>query len=93
MEQIIAVLKEIDALINDQTDISETAYDSATEIKEDLEIFIECLEDGMYECIDDLSIHFLPQSTFNALALQNGYLDKYQEWNSIFELNKKNILK
>lgn len=93
MQAIIDILQQIQAHTHADTDISETAYDDVTEIQEDIAAYIEMLADNTTSCLDELSIHFLPQSTFYALAEKNGYLPAYLAWQKTFETLKDTYTK
>lgn len=93
MQTIIEILEKIASKLDTNTDFSDTAYECLEEIQEDINIYIDLLKDGDYDCLDELSIHFLPHATFYALANLNGYLDEQLQWQETFEACKKSIIK
>lgn len=79
MQEILEILYKIEEKVTSEVDFSQTIYESYDDLIDDIEIFIEELEEGNQAVLDDLYIHFLDHSTFNLLAISNGWEAEFKQ--------------
>lgn len=89
-EQIINILLKIRERITDDSDLVWTSYETADELKNEIDKYVLELRDGNEKLIKNLNIHFLPTSTFQEHSIQNGWTDEYIKLAAHFDeiLNK-----
>ncbi len=74
---LIEIVKQIKDKFTDDSDMLWTSYDSAKEVRDELEGFIVQLADGNTSCLESLSFHFAPTSTFQEHSTQNNWANEY----------------
>lgn len=77
--EAINILLEIKEKITDESDFTWTSFDNADELREEIDGLILRLRTGNRDVIKDIYIHFLPTSTFQEHAIQNGWSDRYMQ--------------
>lgn len=90
---LIEILNRIKEIFTDDSDLLWTSYETAKELRDELDIYIGQLEKGDKSCLENLYTHFLPASTFQDHSLQNNWAKEYsklaEEFDSIYiELKK-----
>ena len=78
-QEIIEILKVIKAKFTDESDLLWTSYETAKELRDELDVYISQLNKGDKSCLDNLNMHFLPTSTFQEHSMQNGWTDEYMK--------------
>jgi hypothetical protein len=72
----IDILLTIKEKITDTSDLVWTSYETAGELRDDIEQIMKELKKGN-KITDEAYSHFLPTSTFQEHAMQNGWTDEY----------------
>lgn len=85
IEILIDILKQVKERFADSSDMLWTSYETAKEVRDELDVYIEQLTTGDNNCLDNLSIHFLPTSTFQEHSLQNGWSNEYMKLSEKFD--------
>jgi hypothetical protein len=76
-ENLIYILKQVKERFTDSSDMLWTSYETAKEVRDELDVYIEHIKIGDKTCLDNLNMHFLPASTFQEHSLQNGWSKDY----------------
>lgn len=86
------ILLKIRQKITDDSDLVWTSFETADELRKEIDGFISRLEQGDKKVIKDIYIHFLPTSTFQEHSMQNGWTDDYlklaEQFDKIYEGQK-----
>ena len=93
MNQIlIEIIEQIKEKFIDTSDLLWTSYESAKDVRDELEDCISMLNNNNNSCLENLNIHFLPTSTFQEHSIQNGwtkeYLDLAEKFDRIYTKKK-----
>jgi hypothetical protein len=75
--EAVNVLLDIKEKITDTSDLVWTSYETAKELRDDIDKMIRELKEGKSGVIDETYSHFLPTSTFQEHAMSNGWTDEY----------------
>lgn len=75
----IEILLKIREKITDDSDLIWTCFETADELRKEIDEFILRLDHGDENVINDIYIHFLPTSTFQEHSMQNGWTDEYMK--------------
>lgn len=90
---LIEILNKIKERFTDDSDLLWTSYETAKELRDELDIYIGQLEKSDKSCLENLYTHFLPASTFQDHSLQNDWAKEYRklakEFDSIHNKIKK----
>lgn len=70
---ILQILENIYEKINENTIIRGTVYENVEELKDDIMIYMDEMEDNNGNWIQYLDLHFNPNSNFHKLAINNGW--------------------
>ena len=76
-QDLISLIEKVKEKITDNSAIIWTGYNSAKELRDELESYIEQLKSGDTSSIEELHTHFLPTSTFQEHSISNGWADEY----------------
>lgn len=76
-DELIAIMELVMSKITNESDMMWTAYDSAEELREEIEVYIAQLRSDDLGSINDLNMHFAPASTFQDHSIQNGWSGEY----------------
>lgn len=76
---VIDILLKIKQKISDDSDLTWTRFETADELRKEIDEFILRLNQGDDNVFNDISIHFLPTSTFQEHSLQNGWGDEFMK--------------
>jgi len=89
---LIEIIKNVREKFVDNSDMVWTSYETAKEIRDELDSFIQQINLGDKTCLENLNMHFLPTSTFQEHSLQNGWTKEYlklsENFDSIYEKMK-----
>lgn len=77
--ELIAILEAVKARITDDSDLMWTSFETAKELRDELDIATNQLKDGDYSCLDKLEVYFAPACTFQDHSLQNGWHEEYMK--------------
>ena len=90
---LIDILSKIKERFTDDSDLLWTSYETAKELRDELDTCIEQLGKGDKSCLENLNMHFLPASTFQEHSLQNDWTNEYmklsEKFDSIYTRMKK----
>jgi len=85
-EKLIRIVEEIIEIIdNSDCDTTWTRYESGSAIKRDLENTVKMFKNGETKALQDLKLHFAPTGTFQELAIDNGWSERYMELATAFD--------
>lgn len=76
-EELVNILETIKEKLTDGSDMLWTSYETAGELRHELEKYITELKEGKKDCLYHLNIHFLPTSTFQEHSLMNYWTEAY----------------
>lgn len=89
-KEAINILLLIREKITDDSDLIWTSYETAEELRAEIDKCIEGLRCCDKKVVEDVNYHFSPAATFQEHSLQNGWSDEYQKLAARFdELYKK----
>lgn len=86
--EIAAILDEVYELINDDTKIDDTIYESVAELEEDLLNYIDEMKDNSGQWLELLDMHFKKGSTIQLLNDLNNW-QQYDAWKQRYMDAKK----
>ena len=79
IEEAKEILISVKAKITDESDLDWTPFETAVELRKEIDRFIVRLNQGDREVVEDIYVHFLPTSTFQEHAIQNGWTEEYMK--------------
>jgi hypothetical protein len=77
IDEATTILLTIKEKVTDTSGLIWTSYETAEELRDDIEKIIKELKKENPGIIDDAYSHFVPTSTFQEHAMQNGWTDEY----------------
>lgn len=77
--EAVNILLLIREKITDDSDLMWTSYETAEELRTEIDQCIEGLGRNDKEILNNITYHFAPASTFQEHSLQNGWSDDYQK--------------
>ena len=90
-KELIYILEEIKKELTDKSDMLWTSYETAEDLRIEIDCFIVRIQENDKKVLQDMYVHFLPTSTFQEHALQNNWSEKYmylaQKFDAIYEAN------
>ena len=90
-KELINILEEIKKEITDDSDLLWTSYKTPDELRVEIDSFIFRSHQKDITVLKDIYIHFLPTSTFQEHAIQNGWSKKYMllsdKFDKIYDAN------
>ena len=88
--EAINILLLVREKITDHSDLMWTSYETAEELREEIDKCIAGLRRNDKPILDEINYHFSPAASFQEHSLQNGWSDEYQKLAARFdELYKK----
>ena len=84
-QNLIDILNNVKEKFTDNSDMIWTSYETAKEVRNELDSCIEQLDNGDKSCLETLNMHFLPTSTFQEHSMQNGWTNEYIKLSEIFD--------
>ena len=84
-QNLIDILQKVKERFTDNSDLLWTSYETAKEVRDELDSYIDPLSKGDKKCLENLNLHFLPTSTFQEHSLQNGWTKEYIELSKKFD--------
>ena len=86
IKKLIEILYKVKERFTDESDLLWTSYETAKELRDELDVCIEQLGKGDISCLENLNMHFLVTSTFQEHSLQNGWSKEYLELAKRFDI-------
>ena len=83
--EAIDILLQIKAKITDDSDLVWTSYETAHEIRDEIDTYVAELKANRIDIIHEAYSHFLPASTFQEHSMQNGWSEDYHKWAKRFD--------
>jgi len=83
--ELIDILNKVKEKFTDDSDLLWTSYETAKEVRNELDVCIEQLGKGDKSCLENLNMHFLPTSTFQEHSLQNNWTNEYMKLSEKFD--------
>jgi len=84
-QELIQILKKVKERFTDDSDLLWTSYETAKELRDELDVYMEQLSKGDKSCLENLNMHFLPTSTFQEHSLQNDWTNEYMKLSEKFD--------
>ena len=85
IKEAIDILLKIKAKITDDSDLMWTSFETANELRNEIDAYISELKANRKEIIHEVYSHFLPASTFQEHSMQNGWSEDYHKWAKRFD--------
>lgn len=85
MNDLTEILNRIKEKITNSSDMLWTSYETAEDLRLELDIYIKKIAKVDLSFLNDLNIHFLPASTFQEHSLQNNWIEEYLELSNKFD--------
>jgi len=85
IENLIYIIKQVKEKFTDSSDMLWTSYETAKEVRDELDVYMEQLSKGNKICLENLNMHFLPTSTFQEHSLQNDWTKEYMKLSERFD--------
>lgn len=73
------ILLKVRDKITDDSDMVWTSFETADELRKEIDGFISRLNHADKEVVKDIYVHFLPTSTFQEHSMQNGWTEEYMK--------------
>ena len=77
MKELVDILNNVKSKFSDDSDVVWTRYDTAKQLRDELDVYIDQLTKGDKNCLKQLEILFLPTASFQEHAISNGWEDEY----------------
>ena len=84
-KDLIRIIESVKEKITDNSDVVWTGYNTAKELRKELEKYIDQLKIADASCPDRLHTHFLPTGTFQEHSISNGWSDEYMKLSEKFD--------
>jgi hypothetical protein len=84
-QELIDILRKVKDKFTDESDLLWTSYETAKELRNELDIYIDQLSKGDKSCLTKLNIHFLPTCTFQEHSLMNNWTEEYMKLSEKFD--------
>jgi hypothetical protein len=89
-EQVVNILLSIKSLTKSDADTTYAGFDDAASFMEELDFDIAALKMCDFTMLDNIKIEFLPTSTYQELAMSNGWSNQYlrlsKEFDQLYKL-------
>ena len=93
IHDLIIIIEKVKEKLTNDSDMLWTSYETAAELKAELEKYVTALKAGKTNCLDNINKHFLPTSTFQEHSLMNYWTEEYMksanEFDRIYTAIKK----
>ena len=76
-KEAIEILLKIKAKITDDSDLAGISFETADDLRKEIDGLVSQVRRGDEEVCKNIQFHFLPTSTFQEHAIQNGWEDEY----------------
>ena len=76
-QNLIDIITKVKLNISDDSDMAWTQYNTAKELRDELEIYTQELRNGDMRSLEKIKLLFLPTATFQEHAISNGWADEY----------------
>jgi hypothetical protein len=83
--EAIEILNQVKAKITDNSDFAWVPYNSAEELRNEIEECIDQLRMENKSSLDNTYSHFLPTATFQEHSMSNGWSAEYRELANKFD--------
>ena len=83
--ELIEILNKVKERFTDDSDLLWTSYETAKELRDELDVYMEQLSKGDKSCLENLNMHFLPTSTFQEHSLKNDWTNEYMKLSEKFD--------
>ncbi|MFT3682797.1 MAG: hypothetical protein QM791_21240 [Ferruginibacter sp.] len=77
IQDLTRIIQTVKRKFTDESDLLWTTYDTAKEMRDELDLYASQLEKNDLSCLYNLHIHFLVTSNFQEHSLMNGWSDEY----------------
>lgn len=84
-EKIIAILEQAKSHVTEDSDTVWTRYETGTEIRHEIDGWIEKLKAGDLSVLKEIDLAFAPTSDFQEHAVQNGWSEDYLKLSKKFD--------
>jgi hypothetical protein len=91
LKEILKIIKTIRDTINDDTNLVWTRFDSAKELRTELDESILRLESGDLAILRDIKLMFAPTSTFQEISISNDWGQEFIELSGNFARHYEKI--
>ena len=85
LEELNSIIEKIKLKISDDSDMVWTGYNTAKELRDEIDLYINQFNGGDLNCLEELSKYFLPTSTFQEHSISNGWPDEYLKLAEAFD--------
>lgn len=75
-KELLRIIASIRSTLTPETSVLFADFESVEKLMEELDRISEGITLGKIECLEDLSIHFLPTSSFQELSIENCWSDE-----------------
>lgn len=76
-KELISIIETVRNKFTDESDLLWTSYETANEVRDELDDCISRLNVGDKSCLENLNMHFLVTSTFQEHSLMNGWSEEF----------------
>jgi hypothetical protein len=91
-QELISIIQSIKNKITDTSDMSWTYYNSAQELRNELDAYISQLDQGKTEALEKLNFLFAPTGTLQEHSISNNWSEEYLtlsgKFDNIYESGK-----
>jgi hypothetical protein len=76
-KEAINIINQVKTKITDESDMAWTHYDTAKQLREELELYIRQFQNGDVSSLEKVKFLFLPTATLQEHSIANGWPDEY----------------
>lgn len=76
-QELIDIINKVKDKISDDSDMVWTHYDTAKELRDELEFYMHEVRNGDMSSLEKIKLLFLPTATFQEHSISNGWPDEY----------------
>ncbi|HLP37943.1 hypothetical protein [Lacibacter sp.] len=77
ISRLIIILEKVRDKVSDESDVVWAGYDTAKELREEIQLYINELSVGNLQSLKAIDRHFAPTSTLQEHSISNGWSDEY----------------
>jgi hypothetical protein len=84
-QELIDIIYKVKSKISDDSDMVWTLYDNAKQLRDELEAYIQELQNGNMSSVEKIRLLFLPTATLQEHSISNSWADEYLKLSEKFD--------
>lgn len=77
INELFSIMESAKEKISDDSDVVWTGYNTARELRDEIDLYVNQIKSGNFNGLEELYKHFFPTCTFQEHSISNGWMDEY----------------